>query len=85
MPTTSMITPMTASHIINTAAAQYMAATQVLVVEDERIVALHLRQQLTKRTRFFLGTELPIAMSVNLSHAGVLGAAGLALLQIGLI
>jgi glucokinase len=44
-----------------------------------------LRQELMKRTRFFLGTEVPIVVSLNLSHAGVLGAAGLAFLQIGLI
>lgn len=43
-----------------------------------------LRQELMKRTRFFLGTEVPIVVPLNLSHAGVFGAAGLAFLQIGL-
>jgi hypothetical protein len=42
-----------------------------------------LREQLRSRTRFLIGRDIPIVFPRVPSHTGVIGAAGLALLETG--
>jgi predicted NBD/HSP70 family sugar kinase len=44
-----------------------------------------LREELRRRTRFLIGRDLPIVFPRVPTHAGVIGAAGLALLETGAV
>jgi len=44
-----------------------------------------LRVELHRRTRFIIGTDIPIVLPRIPSHAGVIGAAGLAFLETGIV
>ena len=44
-----------------------------------------LRIELHRRTRFIIGTDIPIVLPRIPSHAGVIGAAGLAFLETGIV
>jgi glucokinase len=88
-----------ATWIINRATMHLGAALASLVhlVDPELIILggqiaeagaqllVPLREELRRRTRFLIGRDLPIVLPRVPSHTGVIGAAGLALLETGAV
>jgi glucokinase len=56
---------------------------QIAEAGDQLLVPL--RKELRRRTRYIVGVDIPIVLPRIPSHAGVIGAAGLAFLESGII